>query len=490
MGGAGYNIIQKKLNFYKSKDEHFQYFIKKEKEKEINILYIDDDIQEKYSLNIIYYDENLIRSEENDENCAFFQMNTKGTFYGCHYFELFKNILKKIKEKKMKYILITSGSSAEKIFDHCSDVKEIREYYIYCYYTNKYTNLLDKYPKLKGVYCSFDELKKALFEIPQMQIDNISSSNLIFFEDYNRLYIKLHYEFIRQYSLYKLLKSHNCDEKEFLSFIKKENPNFLNLAKQLFPNKNKVIEFFKNNTNISEEILKKVFECDDNILNDNIKDYIFNYTQESFYYKYLNKFLREGNFDAFRKLSSHISKFIFKLYEYREKNIKNQNQSNLYRKMYLHPDDIKLYLNSEGRVICYPAFSSASIRQDKFNPKKYNEVDDLVLLEIEQNDTKSVVLISEFSDYPEEEEYLFLPFSFFKIKKVKIKKGTEWAPHIIYLIALNSEKPIEEIFTDFMKNETDNINPEGLDFLIFKNWGKKIEINPIYFSKNDSCLII
>ena len=136
-----------------------------------------------------------------------------------------------------------------------------------------------------------------------MQIDNISSSNLIFFEDYSRLYIRLHYEFIRQYSLYKLLKSNNCDEKLFFALIKKEYPNFLGLAKQLFPNKNEVIEFFKNNTNISEETLKKVFECDDNILNDNIKDYIYNYSQESFYYRYLNKFLREGNFDDFRILS-------------------------------------------------------------------------------------------------------------------------------------------------------------------------------------------
>ena len=157
--------------------------------------------------------------------------------------------------------------------------------------------------------------------------------------------------------------------------------------------------------------------------------------------------------------------------------------------MYFHPDEIKKYLNSVGRIICYPAFSSATIGKDNFTLMK-NDDDDLVLLNIEQNNTKSVVLISEFAEYPAEEEYLFLPFSFFKIKKVELKEGTESPPHIIYLIALNSEKPIEEMFVDFMKDETDNINPEGLDFLVLKNWDKTIEINSIYTSKNDSCLII
>ena len=100
----------------------------------------------------------------------------------------------------------------------------------------------------------------------------------------------------------------------------------MNLAKQIFPNKNETINFFKNNIDLTkekggtDEEVNEMFKIDDNNLDDNIKSYINNYTKETFYYKYLNKFLREGNFDAFRILSSHLSKFIFKLYEYREKN--------------------------------------------------------------------------------------------------------------------------------------------------------------------------
>ena len=65
-------------------------------------------------------------------------MNLNGTFYGCHYFELFEKVCEKIKRNKTEFILITSGVSAEKIFDFCSNTKEIREYYISYFYKFKF----------------------------------------------------------------------------------------------------------------------------------------------------------------------------------------------------------------------------------------------------------------------------------------------------------------------------------------------------------------
>ena len=142
-----------------------------------------------------------------------------------------------------------------------------------------------------------------------------------------------------------------------------------------------------------------------------------------------------------------------------------------------------------GKVICYPSFTSTSIYDDKYIPKKYNVNDELVLFIIEQNKTKSVVSISEFSNFPNEEEYLFLPFSFFKIKKLIRKSGTRNDPHIIYLIAINTEKPIEEMFYDFMIKETDNLSPEGLDLLILNNSESKILFKNNYFSNQDNQVI-
>jgi len=86
----------------------------------------------KRNLNILFYDEN-INNEENSDICAFISLNIDGTFYGCHYFELFKIILEKIKNTKKNFILICSGSSSKKIFDYCSNISIINSYYIFCY---------------------------------------------------------------------------------------------------------------------------------------------------------------------------------------------------------------------------------------------------------------------------------------------------------------------------------------------------------------------
>ena len=160
-------------------------------------------------------------------------MNINGTFCGCHNFELFKIICEKIKNKNKEFILLSSGSAAKKIYDYCSNIKEIREYYIYCYYKEKYIPLMNQYPKLKGVYNIFESMKDKLYNINQMNIDNISSSNLIFFEDYSKKYIKLHYEFIRKYSLYKILKSNNCNETQFLYLISKKISIFFKSSKTI-----------------------------------------------------------------------------------------------------------------------------------------------------------------------------------------------------------------------------------------------------------------
>ena len=88
--------------------------------------------RKKLDLNIIYFDENL-KNEENNDYCTFFDMNINGTFYGCHYFELFKIICEKIKNKNKEFILISSGSCLQKVFDYCKKMKEIREYFIFCF---------------------------------------------------------------------------------------------------------------------------------------------------------------------------------------------------------------------------------------------------------------------------------------------------------------------------------------------------------------------
>ena len=151
-------------------------------------------------------------------------MNTEGTFYGCHNFELFKLVLSKIDKQKKEFILIVSGSSEDKIINYCVNNIYIREVYIYCFFKEKYLYLLNKYNKLRGVFNIFSELKEKLNEIKETKNNIIvKSDNLFYFEEYLETYVKLHYEIIKKYDIYSILRSKGFTEEEFKKGIKMSN---------------------------------------------------------------------------------------------------------------------------------------------------------------------------------------------------------------------------------------------------------------------------
>ena len=73
---------------------------------------------------------------------------------------------------------------------------------------------------------------------------NIKSSNLIFFEDNNETYIKLHYKIIQKYQLYNLFKEQNYTDDKFIQMIAVKEPLSLEIAEKLFPDKKEIIDFF------------------------------------------------------------------------------------------------------------------------------------------------------------------------------------------------------------------------------------------------------
>ena len=430
--------------------------------------------EKKYNYNIIHYDENLTNFSENNNYCSKFKLELEGTYYGINNFELFKYICNKIIQKSIylknskKYILISSGSCAKKIFDYCTTIKinQIILYYIFCLNIPQYLPLKNIYPKLKYVYSSFESLERDIFSNTYLKnINPIKSSNLFFLEDYNNIYIKLHFEIVKKYSLYKLLKLKNFKENEFMKLIETKNPYYKDLAKDLtFNDDELIIQYFKEHTNESEENLRKYFNKKHNIY-----QYIKNYTKDDFYYRYINRFLREGDFASYRILSNHLSKFIYHLYDYRNTHYQ-LNNTTLYRKITLNLDELNIYSNSIGKIICYPSFTSTSLGENDYHFDIFKKPELIYTqLIIQSNYSKSIVSIKELSKFPQENEYLFLPFSFFIINNVERFLENEILHAKIYLTALNSEKPIEDMYLDFMQNETDNLDPEGLDMLILTN---------------------
>ena len=434
----------------------------------------------KYRINLIYYDKNLA-SKENNGYCSNFKKYLEGAFYGINNFNLFVYICHKIQQNSRKFILLSSGSSAKEVFDYCEtkNISNIYMYLIFCSHKQKYEEYFQFYTKLKGIYTNFYDLTKFLFSDSSLLQRNIriKSSNFIFLSDYNSTYIKLHFEIVQKYSLYKLLKSKNFQESKFLELIKNKNDYYKSLAKELlFKDDEAMIKYFKSKTNESENKLREIFNGQHNI-----EKYISNYTVEGFYYKYINIALREGDFITFRILSNHISKFIYHLYEYRKTILQTSNNT-LYRSMYISQDEYTTYKNNIGKVICYPSFTSTSLHSG-WNPTPQNSNLILVRLVIQQNNSQSIINIMNLSQHKTEEEFLCLPFTFFKITNVVCNTVNNIHTDTIYLTALNSEKPLEEMFLDFLQNETDNLDPEGLEMIRLTNDNTTMYLNK-YVKKN------
>ena len=156
--------------------------------------------------------------------------------------------------------------------------------------------------------------------------------------------------------------------------------------------------------------------------------------------------------------------------------------------MYISQSEFSLYGSSIGKVICYPSFISTSMKKDGYCPISPGNNLILVKLVIQQNYSPSIVSIRDISEYPEEEEYLCAPFTFFKITNVECKTVNNIHTDTIYLTALNSAKPLEDMFLEFMENETDNLDPEGLQMIRLIN-NTTIILNPYlkaeYYKKSD-----
>ena len=450
-----------------------------------NNSYLDGPVKliSKHNINIIFYDGN-INSEINQNICSYFKLKSEGTIYGVDDYNLFTYICKQIQKNNKCFILLSSGACAKDLFNYCEkkNINNIYKYYILCAHIEKYLPLKNIYPKLEdklkdklkvNIFNDIDVLKKEIVNPNNYVKENIpiKSSNFIFLEDYNNIYIKFHFEIVRKFFLYKLLKSKNMDKSKFMELIKNKNDYYKNMARELINIDDEVlIKFFKNIKN--EAILKKVFNN-----SHNIQGYISNYTQECFYYENINKSLREGDYKTFRILSNHLAKFIYHLLEYK-KTINQKNDNILYRYMYISKDEFQYYQNSIGRKICYPSFTSTTAKDKGFTPFQNGPNLEMVKLIIKQNYSKSIICIREISEHKTEEEYLCLPFTFFRIDKVEINKNNNIYGNI-YLTALNSEKPIEDMYLEFMQNETDNLDPEGLDMLkLTNNNSTTLIINP------------
>ena len=207
--------------------------------------------------------------------------------------------------------------------------------------------------------------------------------------------------------------------------------------------------------------------------------------EEPKFYSYINQWLMSLNNKIYQKISPIAGKIINLIYSdihSRNKNLKNINPKTLYRGFSIKKADIFLYKACEGDIFCYPSFTSMTSKEEvtyKFG--KIDNIDNSALgnkcaciISLDYN-IKNGCYVQEcdfkrFSQYVKEEERLFPPFSFFKIKKVKFCSeglheneyfdGSEKHPFRIELEIINRNFYLDQAI--LMEKDFDYIKKENI----------------------------
>ena len=381
---------------------------------------------------IIYFDNNLKTREENIYNFILVRKVFYGNeIYGVDTMEKFKYLLSLFGKTNEYYYLITSGSGASIFLDsgYYDDLRII-DFVIYCLDKEKYIPLQKKYSRISLIEnINFDNVINHLkvsiqFYTNEMEILKHCSSFLLE-KEYRGIPLKIH----------KRLSQFFDENYNKPAIDEKIKIRLLDLLNKIAKKKE------------DYEKAKFVIEPIDNEI-----DLIKSYTCESIIVYFLNKCLREVD-DKCIEFAGLLNYSIYKYY-HDNPEIKIKKDITLYRKIILSIKDLYSYDLFEGKIICFPAFTSTSIDANSISfhtvqkhkltmyslydqKQKYTIREKCVLMKFKYIYNESNYCpafdINKCSVIPSEKEYIFPPFSFFRITKFTSAEGTKNDPVIIEL---------------------------------------------------------
>ena len=371
--------------------------------------------KKKKFINVIYHNKNYQEfSSSINKDARDFKKVTNGTFIFSNSMESFETIMnginKDLNNKNKQFLLITTGSTFLVIHQFLKDknfLDNISDIVIYCLYKSKYEYLLQNpdYPKLKAIFTTQEEVKHFIEENSSEKIEIFQLIKLVSYQDYIHNYYKLH-NIIAEY--YK-----NSKEKKSYDIA-------IGLVKQLL-----------NETGTEENSVLleglRTFETN--------RDYevISEYTSNRIY-KQLNGWLLSLKTEAYEKIAYFIGILMYKLNDYGIENKKmNKNNFTLYRGMCISYLDALSYQIYKKKIICFQNFFSTSKDKDiaegfasyfDTEEEKRKNYQFSVIIIIKNNYKEDLYPlcfdISEKSCFTKEEEFLFQPFTFFRIKDIDI----------------------------------------------------------------------
>ena len=373
--------------------------------------------------NIIYYDENINYLNSINKDSDLFERATPGAFTLCTSLDSLelvkKEIVKQVKKnKKMTFNLITTGSKCETIIDFLNnnaDFKNcIKKICVYCMNIGKWGYLKDKYEIVHKVVTTQSEVIKFINEYSLEEIKPYSMTKLLTYEDYKSKYKERHITISMFYGDLTIDQYKKNIEK-MKSLINTEAK-----SKELTRNANDIL------TGFLTFDLNKDLETLDKLI---IKEY----TKNTFYGD-LNKWLM-NKMNDYEPIAYFTARLMYSLNKYAKKNHKycTENKKEVHRGVKMTYSDLLPYVRAKGKIILLSGFTSTS--QNEAFAKRWAERENTQAL-YKANLRFSVVFkITNFcnkdwisngidvmkeSEYKNEQEILYQPFSFYYVRDVRI----------------------------------------------------------------------
>ena len=433
-----YNVLSKKevdKDIYKPKEEKESNNLKEREQQNLekiisNIeeitdimdLKISEEYENKKINNILYYNDNIKFLINIYREADYFEKNITGAFIICSNIDSFKLIREEItiqfdKDKDITFNIITSGNNCENIiklinendlFKQC-----IKNVCVFCKDKDKWSKLLkDKDNLIYGVYNQKSDVVNFIKNTSSERRKVYPLTKLISYKNYIDNYKYKHKQIA---SLYGEINQELYDKyiKEIESLIKQDDQKKLKGFQKFNP---------KNLIELDELIIKE-------------------YTKNSIYLD-LNNWLFNPIKDSYKVASYFTARLMYSLNKYAKKDNKyfNKDKTDLKRGVqipysYLIQYERAKNENESGKIISLTSFTSTSEKDEvaiqfagrsRDNKYKVNRDDPKFsviykITNISKEDwISNGIDINSISKMKHEEEILFLPFTFFKVKDVKI----------------------------------------------------------------------
>ena len=328
---------------------------------------------------------------------------------------------------KDRLVLIVSGQLGKEIVPLIHQLRQVISIYVYCMDKKRNKQWTSKYLKIKAVVTDLNELISCIQTDHKIQkkIEEPLTINIITTQtDKDKSTMGVNGEFVFSQILIDCLlrlKYTQIDKYELIDGCKNE--------------------YKRNNFE-----LNNILEFEETYSSNKVLSW---YTRESFFYKTLNAALRKPDIHMIFLFRS----FIYDIYRQLQK-YQSKTRLKVYRSQTISTDELKTLQESLGQFISINSFfsTSADYKRALSFLNTSNGSNDLakVLFQIDADPkmvtTKPFANISQYSDFPEESEVLFMLGSIFRLEHIHCNDDGIW---IIRMTLYNdNEHDLKQILQD------------------------------------------